>query len=84
MAAILSRLMAPLEKSNVYALLIGGLAIVTLALWQFQSYRPRDPREPPILPAKIPYIGHLLGLIIHQAEYFQQLAYVARMLSNIF
>ncbi|KAE9379575.1 cytochrome P450 [Stipitochalara longipes BDJ] len=65
---------AILENSNIYVLLISGLALGTLVLWQLQSRRIRDPREPPMLPAKIPYIGHILGLIIHQAEYFQQLA----------
>jgi hypothetical protein len=65
---------AILENSSIYALLLSGLVLGTIVLWQLQTYKPRDPREPPMLPARIPYIGHILGLIIHQAEYFQQLA----------
>ena len=74
MAASLSSLLAALENSNKYALLTAGILLVALVLSQVVFSRSRDPREPPMLPAKIPYIGHLLGLIIHQAEYFQQLA----------
>jgi hypothetical protein len=32
-----------------------------------------DPREPPQLKPKFPVIGHLLGILQYEAEYFQKL-----------
>ena len=32
-----------------------------------------DPREPPVIPQSIPYVGHLLGLLRHGEKYMQDL-----------
>jgi hypothetical protein len=32
-----------------------------------------DPQEPPILKPRIPYIGHIIGLLQHQSAYFDKL-----------
>lgn len=34
-----------------------------------------DPKEPPLMPQKIPYIGHVLGLIQHGLRYYTKLKY---------
>jgi hypothetical protein len=34
---------------------------------------PMDPREPPLVRPKIPFIGHLIGLMRHQTTYLQML-----------
>jgi hypothetical protein len=59
------------HSANVY------LAITTLvaALFLFTALStPRlDPREPPILKPTIPFIGHIIGMIRHQAIHHQTL-----------
>lgn len=34
------------------------------------------PQEPPLLKPKIPFIGHIIGLMKHEASYFSMLKYV--------
>ena len=33
-----------------------------------------DPREPPVIPQSVPYIGHIIGLIRHGSGYFEHLS----------
>ncbi len=33
----------------------------------------QDPREPPLLPTTIPYVGHAIGLMRHKYNYYVQL-----------
>ena len=33
----------------------------------------RDPREPPTLPQRIPFIGHVIGMIQKKAKYYVRL-----------
>ena len=35
-----------------------------------------DPREPPLVRSKVPFIGHILGLITEESNYFTRLACV--------
>ena len=35
----------------------------------------RGPREPPIVPGSIPYIGHIIGLMRNNFNYYVQLRY---------
>ena len=35
-----------------------------------------DPQEPPLVKAKIPFIGHLLGLLRYGIPYYTRLRYV--------
>jgi hypothetical protein len=34
-----------------------------------------DPREPPIAPSKIPFIGHAIGMLRRQQRYLEALRY---------
>jgi len=36
-----------------------------------------DPREPPLVPQRIPYIGHVIGMFRHGANYFEIIKYVS-------
>lgn len=42
-----------------------------------------DPREPPLVKPRIPIIGHLIGLIRYQNEYFNRLGYAISELANL-
>lgn len=43
---------------------------VVLALFLFKSSSKHDPREPPRVHARIPVIGHILGIIRHGIPYY--------------
>jgi hypothetical protein len=49
-----------------------SVAVVALALflWRF-SASGLDPREPPEAVSKIPFIGHLIGMLKHENYYFE-------------
>lgn len=51
------------------------LLISTISLLFRQLTSSHDRREPPIIVAKVPLIGHLLGLIKHDAEYLSILIF---------
>lgn len=53
-------------------LLLAVVAVAVLALRRFTQYQ-HDPREPPVVPTRIPYVGHIVGLIRHGAKYFQMI-----------
>ena len=58
---------------NLYVYLVALLLVAAFLIgWRLGSVT-SDPREPPIFPCKVPMVGHLLGIIQHQAEYFQML-----------
>lgn len=52
-----------------------ALFVVALAYWTL-SPAPLDPAEPPLAKARIPLIGHLIGIIRYEAEYFQRIRFV--------
>ena len=56
--------------------IIMAVAVVVLSvlflLWRKADVS-LDPDEPPIALAKIPFIGHILGLMRYQIEYFEKL-----------
>jgi hypothetical protein len=56
-------------SSKIYVLSSILLLSIVAALFRQFSSTP-DPRQPPIVASKVPLIGHLLGLIKHDAEYF--------------
>ena len=35
----------------------------------------QDPREPPVVPASVPYIGHVIGIMRNKFNYYVQLRY---------
>jgi len=50
------------------------LAIFTaLLIIRHQLAIQLDPQEPPILKPKIPYIGHIIGLLQYHGAYFDKL-----------
>ncbi|KAL2061782.1 hypothetical protein VTL71DRAFT_7160 [Oculimacula yallundae] len=49
-----------------------GIAAVVLVCWQRLSVK-CDPQEPPLLKPSIPYIGHIIGLLRYNGEYFEKL-----------
>ncbi|KAF7528610.1 hypothetical protein G7054_g10100 [Neopestalotiopsis clavispora] len=52
-------------------LLAGFITIYAAIYWL--STRPLDAREPPIVPSGIPYIGHLLGMVLQGGRYVKEL-----------
>ncbi|KAM7224040.1 cholesterol 7-alpha-monooxygenase [Rhypophila decipiens] len=53
-------------------ILLLALAILYLALYALQSLK-SHPNEPPILPSRIPYIGHLLSMTLQGGRYLKNL-----------
>jgi hypothetical protein len=49
------------------------LSIILLAAIRSYDGRKIDPREPPVIPPTIPYVGHLLGMLIYGSRYFKSL-----------
>jgi hypothetical protein len=37
--------------------------------------RPHSPLEPPVFASKVPYVGHIIGLLIHGLKYYQVTRY---------
>jgi hypothetical protein len=50
-------------------LLLLFLATAVLLLWQLSGPR-MDPREPPLLRPAIPVVGHLIGMMREQTNYY--------------
>ncbi|KAL8674087.1 MAG: hypothetical protein Q9168_001482 [Polycauliona sp. 1 TL-2023] len=52
-----------------------SLAIVAASYWIFDHFWAvkHDPQEPPLVPSKIPLVGHLIGLILRKNEYYVHL-----------
>ena len=48
------------------------VATVLLALYHYSQPR-YDPKEPPVIPSTIPYVGHIIGLLRHGTKYFEDL-----------
>jgi hypothetical protein len=55
---------------SVLSLLVAAGAFLVVLLHRYASID-YDPREPPIIKPKVPYIGHILGIIIHGTKYFE-------------
>ena len=53
------------------SILLATFAIL-LVCWQRLSVK-LDPREPPLLKPKLPYIGHIIGIFRHEIFYFNML-----------
>ena len=63
---------------NPYVLLIGAVLATAIFVRWYTTNSDTDIREPPVLHPKFPIIGHLLGFMKLQADYFQNLWYVPR------
>jgi hypothetical protein len=61
------------HASNIMPIVI-SLAVAVLALVFCRLRLSRiDPREPPEVPAKIPFIGHVVGMLTYHVDYFAML-----------
>lgn len=69
--------------NHLHVLLFIAVPLGYLFVRHLQASNNRDPREPPLVKSKIPYIGHLLGMIIYQADYLQMLAFVSPPLPHL-
>lgn len=52
-----------------FPVIFAGVAILLASLNYFFSLK-LDPREPPLLPQKIPLIGHLIGFLRNGNSYY--------------
>ena len=62
-------------QTNKFVITAAVIVLVGLLL-KYLSTQRTDPREPPLVKPRIPLIGHLVGLIRYQNEYFTRLGYV--------
>ena len=60
-----------LQPSYTMATLAGGV-IAIIALQRALRIQ-KDPREPPYIPSAIPFVGHIINLLIGGANYFAKL-----------
>jgi hypothetical protein len=60
---------SPALPVSVLSLLVAAATVVAVILHRFLAID-YDPREPPIIKPRIPYIGHILGIIRHGTKYF--------------
>ena len=56
----------------LWYIVLGLLAIAGLLVKQF-THGPHDKSEPPLIPSRIPGIGHLLGILRHGALYYSEI-----------
>lgn len=51
------------------------VAMSLVIIHQLLRYKP-DPREPPVIYPRIPYVGHAIGMLLHGKRYIRTLEYV--------
>lgn len=69
--------MSPSYETMIFLLLqvIGIAVLVSHLLGRFLML-PHDPKEPPLIPSRIPFIGHVIGLLRHGSGYYSETAFV--------
>ena len=52
-----------------------SLALTAASYWLFDRFLAlkQDPQEPPLIPPKIPLVGHLIGLVMRKNDYYVEL-----------
>jgi hypothetical protein len=50
-------------------ILTTAIIAIGFLLWRTWTSQSLDPREPPLIHPKIPFIGHIIGLARDQAQY---------------
>ena len=63
-------------NSSLLLLVAAAAGAAWYALHYFCALR-LSPKEPPLLPHPIPYIGHILGLLRHGTRYYEMTRSVA-------
>jgi hypothetical protein len=66
---------------TVFAILLALGAVVVYSRGETKSVT--DNREPPVLKSKVPFVGHLIGMLRWQVGYMQMLRYAVFMVFNI-
>jgi len=56
--------------SIVFALLLALAAALYSILGHFDRVQ-SDPREPPVVSSRIPFFGHIIGLVRYGSHYFE-------------
>lgn len=59
-----------MDNNLVLALLLALTAALYSILRQLDRVQ-SDPREPPVISSKIPFFGHIIGLIRYGSQYFE-------------
>ena len=61
------------------------LAIVVLAWFGWEKYETfsHSEKEPPLIPQKIPFFGHLIGLLRHGSRYYAKVRFVVADTSSL-
>ena len=49
--------------------LLASIVVVAIALEHFMGFK-LDPKEPPLIPQRIPYVGHLISILRHGARFY--------------
>ena len=61
-----------LSTTTILVLFLVGF-ILTISV--IHVFGPRyDPREPPVIPQRIPYVGHIIGLIRYGHGYLERIS----------
>lgn len=75
---ILNRISLRLTMSW-YLYFAGGVACLLILLQKFKAI-PCHPKEPPLIRQKIPYIGHLIGMLRDGSRYYTKMRHVFHVL----
>lgn len=67
----INTMFASLLDGYTPSIILAAFAIL-LICWQRLSVN-LDPKEPPLLKPTIPYVGHIIGIVRYQIEYFDTL-----------
>jgi len=66
-----------ITADTLFLLMLLGVATVPYILLRHLFTVKQDPKEPPFLPQKIPFIGHIIGIIRHNTGYYANLTYLS-------
>ena len=73
---LLSAALASFQQASIQYTLSASLIIYMFYLYRL-SIPKLDSREPPIMLPRIPFVGHLVGLVRNQSDYYTSLQYVS-------
>lgn len=68
----LQGLQEPSSFSGSFLTILLAFAALSLFYWSMTA-SDLDPREPPLAKSKIPFIGHLIGMLRYQIKYMEMI-----------